>query len=42
MCLRSRSKGDIMYFLLNASPLKQLNVATSNFADVLVNYKACN
>ena len=33
-----------MYFLVNASPPKLLNVATSNFADALVNSKAgiCN
>ena len=30
-----------MYFLVNASPPKPLNVATSNFADALVRSKAC-
>ena len=29
-----------MYFLVNASPPKQLDVATSNFADALVSSKA--
>ena len=29
-------KGEIMYFLVNASPPKQLDIATSNFADALV------
>ena len=29
-----------MYFLVNASPLKPLEVATSNFADALVRSKA--
>ena len=28
-----------MYFLVNASPLKPLDVATSNFADALVRSK---
>ena len=31
---------EIMYFLVNASPPKQLDVATSNFADALVRSKA--
>ena len=38
--LRSRSKVKIMYFLLNASPPKRLDVATSKFADALVSSKA--
>ena len=29
-----------MYFLVNASPPKRFDVATSNFADALVNSKA--
>ena len=29
-------KGEIVYFLVNASPPKPLDVATSNFADALV------
>ena len=29
-----------MYFLVNASPPKQLDIATSNFADALVRSKA--
>ena len=29
-------KVEIMYFLVNASPPKLLDVATSNFADALV------
>ena len=29
-----------MYFLVNASPPKRLDVATSNFADALVSSKA--
>ena len=29
-----------MYFLVNASPLKPLDVATSSFADTLVRSKA--
>ena len=29
-----------MYLLLNASPRKRLDVATSNFADALVSSKA--
>ena len=33
-------KSDIMYFLANASPLKRLDVATSNIADALVSSKA--
>ena len=28
---RSRAKGQIMYFLVNASPPKPLDAATSNF-----------
>ena len=37
-------KSEIMYFPVNASPPKQLDLATSNFADALVNSKAgiCN
>ena len=33
-----------MYFLVNASPPKSLDIATSNFADALVRQKAdiCN
>ena len=33
-----------MYFLVNASPPKRLDIATSNFADALVSSKAgiCN
>ena len=30
----------IMYFLVNASPPKWLDIATSNFADALVSSKA--
>ena len=33
-------KSEIMYFLVNASPPKRLDVATSNFADALVSSKA--
>ena len=33
-------KSEIMYFLVNASPPKPLDVATSNFADALVRSKA--
>ena len=33
-------KSEIMYFLVNASPAKRLDVATSNFADALVSSKA--
>ena len=29
--LEPKVKGQIMYFLVNASPLKPLDVATSNF-----------
>ena len=29
-------KSEIMYFLVNASPPKRMDVATSNFADALV------
>ena len=32
-------KSEIMYFLVNASSPKRLDVATSNFADALVNSK---
>ena len=32
-------KSEIMYFLVNASPTKRLDVATSNFADALVSSK---
>ena len=35
-----KGKSEIMYFLVNASPLKRLDVATSNFADALVSSKA--
>ena len=38
--LRLRSKVKIMYFLVNASPPKRLDVATSNFADALNSSKA--
>ena len=34
--LKVKVKGEIMYFLVNASPSKLLDVATSNFADALV------
>ena len=37
--LRSRSKYEIMYSLVNAWPPKPLDVATSNFADALVRSK---
>ena len=37
--LRSRSKSEIMYLLINASPPIRLDVATSNFADALVSSK---
>ena len=33
-------KNEIMYFLVNASPPKWLDVATSNFADALFSSKA--
>ena len=33
-------KSELMYFLVNASPPKLFNVATSNFADALVRSKA--
>ena len=33
-------KSEIMYFLVNASPPKRLDVATSNFVDTLVSSKA--
>ena len=33
-------KSEIMYFLINASPPKRLDVATSNFAIALVSAKA--
>ena len=33
-------KSEIMYFLVNASPPKRLDVATSNFAGALVSSKA--
>ena len=33
-------KSEIMYFLVNASPPKRLDVATLNFADALVSSKA--
>ena len=29
-------KSEIMYFLVNTSPPKRLDIATSNFADALV------
>ena len=29
-------KSEIMFFLVNAFPLKPLDIATSNFADALV------
>ena len=31
-CLKVKAKGQIRYFLVNASPLKPLNTAISNFA----------
>ena len=34
--LRILVKKELMYFFVNASPPKWLDVATSNFADVLV------
>ena len=34
--LDPKVKGKLMFFLVNASPPKQLDVATSNFADALV------
>ena len=33
-------KSEIMYFLVNATPPKRLDVATSNFADALVSSQA--
>ena len=33
-------KSEIMYFLVNASPPKSFDVATSKFADALVRSKA--
>ena len=33
-------KGEIMHFLVNTSPPKPLDLATSNFADALVRQKA--
>ena len=36
----SKVKSEKMYFLVNASPPKLLDVATSNFADALVRSKA--
>ena len=36
----SKIKGEIMYCLVNASPSKPLDVATSNFAVALVRLKA--
>ena len=41
VCPRPKVKvrGEIMYFLVNASPPKPLGVATSNFADTLVRSK---
>ena len=39
--LRSKKKNEIVYFLVNPSPPKRLDVATSNFADALVSSKAC-
>ena len=33
-------KSELMYFLVNASPPKRLDVAPSNFADALVSSKA--
>ena len=40
VCPKVRVKGEIMYFLVYASPPKLLDVATSNFADALVESKA--
>ena len=36
----NKVKGEIMYFLVNTSPPKPLDVATSNFVDALVRSKA--
>ena len=36
---KAKVKSEILYFLINASPPKLLDVATSNFADALVNSK---
>ena len=33
-------KSEIMCFLVNASPPKQLHIATSNFADAVISSKA--
>ena len=33
-------KSEIIYFLVNTSPLKRLDVAISNFADALVSSRA--
>ena len=38
--LRVKVKNEIVFFLLNASAPKGLDVLTSNFADVLVSPKA--
>ena len=35
-----QGKIEIMYFLVNVSPPKRLDVAASNFADALVSSKA--
>ena len=39
-CPKVKVKGEIMYFLVYASPPKPLDVANSNFADALVESKA--
>ena len=40
MFVLDKVKGEIMYFFVNASPPKPLEVATSNYADALVRSKA--
>ena len=39
-CLSIKVKSEIMYFPVNASLPKRLDVATSNFADAFVSSKA--
>ena len=36
VCPRPKVKGEIMYFLVNASPPKPLDIAASNLADAFV------
>ena len=36
LTLGSRSKGQIMYFLVNASSSKPLDIATTNFVDAFI------